>query len=100
MRVAAVTAVVLAIIAVSASPVLDGLVVVFWAAIVLGVLTRGWRAKRRRVRTALSPVADAADAYQDLLLGRPSRRVSYGRDEPTATSLVIDPPEDPLLRSP
>jgi hypothetical protein len=93
----AVTALFLAIVWLSTSPWLDVLTTAFWVALVAGVLVRGWRAERRRVRTALSPVADAADAYQDLLLGRPSGPVRYGREEPTATSLVVDAPKDPLV---
>jgi hypothetical protein len=69
----------------------------FCVAVAVGVVLRGARARRRRVRVGLEPVADAADAYQALLLGRPDARVSYGSDGPTATSLIVSRSSDDLL---
>jgi len=49
----------------------SAIIVVFALAVVFGVALRLVKAKRgRKIRSALSPLADAAEAYQSLLLGR------------------------------
>ena len=53
--------------------VIAGTAAALWIAIALGIVIRLIRARRgNKIRAAFSPVVGAADAYQSLLLGRPT----------------------------
>ncbi|MDO5751973.1 hypothetical protein, partial [Arthrobacter sp.] len=56
-----------------ARTLIAGVVAIFWAAIVVGMVVKLIRSRRgTKIRSAVSPLVGAADAYQSLLLGRPT----------------------------
>lgn len=50
-----------------------GVMAAFWVAIMAGMVVKLIRSRRgTKIRSAVSPLLGAADAYQSLLLGRPT----------------------------
>lgn len=56
-----------------ARTLIAGVIAMFWVAIVVGMGVKLIRSRRgTKIRSAVSPLVGAADAYQSLLLGRPT----------------------------